>query len=233
MTKLRVLDLFSGIAGFSVGLERTGGFETVAFCEKDEFCRRVIAKHFPKVPIYDDICELTAERLAADGIAVDVVTGGFPCQPFSTASRGVRVARDYWPELDRLVTELRPAYAIAENVAGLPIRRAARRFEALGYRVVVKRVGAHDAGADHTRDRWWAVAYANHEGELHCSIDAEVAKLPEVCRGLWGPDNYARAIRVPHGVSNRVDRFKSLGNTVAPFIPEAFGRAILASRAAS
>ena len=85
MEKLKVIDLFSGIGGFSLGLERTGGFETVAFCEIEEFPRRVLAKHWPKVPCYNDVRELTAETLRRDGIAVDVITGGFPCQDLSVA----------------------------------------------------------------------------------------------------------------------------------------------------
>jgi DNA (cytosine-5)-methyltransferase 1 len=227
--KLRVLDLFSGIGGFSIGLERTGGFETVAFCEIEEFPRKVLAKHWPKVPIYHDVRELTADRLRADGIGVDVITGGFPCQPFSTASHGNRVAIDLWPEMARLVSELRPRYVIAENVQELPIRRASRTFADLGYRTVSKNIGASDCGADHHRSRWWSCAYADNQGELHSVIDAEVEMLPEVCRGVWGAGNYARAIRVSDGLPNRVDRNKSLGNSIIPFIPQAFGSAILQS----
>lgn len=78
--KLRVLDLFSGIGGFSLGLERTGGFETVAFCEIDKSRRQRLRELWPDTPCYDDVCDLTAERLAADGIVVDVICGGFPCQ---------------------------------------------------------------------------------------------------------------------------------------------------------
>jgi hypothetical protein len=92
--KLRVLDLFSGIGGFSLGLERTGGFETVAFCEIEPFPRRVLAKHWPKVPCYHDVRELTAARLAADGISVDVICGGFPCQDISLAGAGKGLAGD-------------------------------------------------------------------------------------------------------------------------------------------
>src|SRR6476659_6022774 len=80
IAKLRVLDLFSGIGGFSLGLERAGGFETVAFCEIEAYPRRVLAKHWPRVPIYDDVRTLTADTLSRDGIAVDVICGGFPCQ---------------------------------------------------------------------------------------------------------------------------------------------------------
>src|SRR5688572_15082044 len=86
--KLKLLDLFSGIGGFSLGLERTGGFETVAFCEIDPFCRRVLAKHWPHVRQYEDVRELTARQLEADGIAVDVICGGFPCQDISYAGKG-------------------------------------------------------------------------------------------------------------------------------------------------
>jgi DNA (cytosine-5)-methyltransferase 1 len=78
-------------AASTLGLERTGGFETVAFCEIDPFCRRVLAKHWPEVPCYHDVRELTAERLAADGIAVDVICGGFPCQDISEAGKRVGI----------------------------------------------------------------------------------------------------------------------------------------------
>src|ERR1700748_2861524 len=91
MSKLKVLDLFSGIGGFSLGLERTGGFQTVAFCEIEPFCRRVLAKHWPSVPCYDDVRTLTAERLRADGISVDAICGGFPCQDASVAKTDRRL----------------------------------------------------------------------------------------------------------------------------------------------
>lgn len=112
--KLKVLDLFSGIGGFSLGLERTGGFSTVAFCEIDPFCQKVLKKHWPDVPIYNDVRELNY-----DG-PVDVITGGFPCQPFSCAGRreGVNDDRHLWPVMFRLIEEHRPAWVIGENVAG-------------------------------------------------------------------------------------------------------------------
>lgn len=118
---LNVLSLFAGIGGFDIGLEATGGFKTVAFCEIDPFCRRVLASHWPEVPCYDDIRALTASRLDTDRIAVDVVCGGFPCQPHSTASRGRRVADCLWSEMLRVIGEVRPEYVIAENVLGLGV----------------------------------------------------------------------------------------------------------------
>jgi DNA (cytosine-5)-methyltransferase 1 len=121
--KLRVLDLFSGIGGFSLGLERTGGFETVAFCEIEEFPRRVLAKHWPEVPCYHDVRDLTADTLGRDGITVDVITGGFPCQDISVAGRGAGIKdgtrSGLWSEIVRLTRELSPRYVIVENVANL------------------------------------------------------------------------------------------------------------------
>src|ERR1700751_5586913 len=87
--KLKVLSLFAGIGGFDLGLERTGGFKTVAFCEIEPFARKVLAKHWPEVPCYHDVRDLTSGQLAADGIAVDVICGGFPCQDISSAGQRV------------------------------------------------------------------------------------------------------------------------------------------------
>lgn len=122
---MNVLDLFSGIGGFSLGLERAG-MRTVAFCEINPFCQRVLAKHWPTVPCYDDIRTLTAERLAANAatgdIQIDVICGGFPCQDVSFAGRraGLDGERSgLWFEYARLVSEIRPKIIIVENTPGL------------------------------------------------------------------------------------------------------------------
>lgn len=224
---LTVLDLFSGIGGFSLGLERTGGFKTIAFCEIDPFCRKVLAKHWPDVPIYEDVTCLPAEWIGE----VDVICGGFPCQPFSTASRGRRVAKDMWPAMQRLVYDLNPRVVIAENVARKPISRAASDVIAETRTTAIRNISAGYCGADHKRSRWWMVAHPYQSGEFHRLIDAEVARLPKLCEGVWGASNYSRVLRVPHGVSNRVDRIRALGNAVVPQIPEIIGRAILAAEA--
>jgi len=169
--KLRVLDLFSGIGGFSLGLERTGGFETVAFCEIEPFPRKVLAKHWPDVPCYDDVRTLTAERLAANGIAVDVICGGFPCQDLSTAGRGAGLAGErsgLWSEIARLVGELRPSYVIVENVSALLGRGLGTVLGDLaevGYNAEWHCIPASAVGAPHRRDRIWIIAYPN----LHAS----------------------------------------------------------------
>ena len=171
--KLRVLDLFSGIGGFSLGLERTGGFETVAFCEIEPFPRKVLAKHWPGVPCYNDVCTLTADILRRDGIAVDVITGGFPCQDLSVAGKqrgmGEGTRSGLWSEIIRLVRELRPDYLIVENVAALLAGPSERRggwfgrvlgdLAECGYDAEWENIPAAAVGAPHRRERIWLVAY--------------------------------------------------------------------------
>ncbi|GAB6842324.1 DNA (cytosine-5)-methyltransferase 1 [Methylorubrum rhodinum] len=244
---LHVLDLFSGIGGFSLGLERTGGFRTVAFCEIDPFCRRVLAKHWPEVPCYDDIRTLTADRLRADGIAVDVICGGFPCQDISNGGHRVGIGGErsgLWSEIARLSGELRPDFIILENVAALLGRGLGRvlgDLAALWYDAEWHCLSASDLGAPHERDRIWIVAYPEtlrrDEGQwgaegwgrllwagIHDSPSAwsSAANNHEVRSGL---------VRIVHGLPDHVDRLGVLGNAVVPQIPEMIGRAILASRA--
>ena len=162
---MRLLDLFSGIGGFSLGLERAG-FETVAFCEIEPFCRRVLGKHWPDAPIYEDVRTLTAVELLCDGIEVDAICGGFPCQDISLAGKGAGIEggrSGLWSEYARLVGELRPRFVIVENVAALRSRgldRVLRDLVALGYDAEWHCVPASAVGAPHRRDRIWIIAYA-------------------------------------------------------------------------
>jgi len=162
---LKVLDLFSGIGGFSLGLERAG-MKTVAFCEIEEFPRKVLRKHWPEVPIYEDVRTLTAARLAADGIGVDVICGGFPCQDISNAGKraGIEGERSgLWSEYARLIGEIRPQFVIVENVAALLGRGLSRVLGDLaevGYDAEWHCIPASYVGAPHRRDRLWIVAHA-------------------------------------------------------------------------
>ena len=252
-TPLRVLDLFSGIGGFSLGLERTGGFETVAFCEIEPFPRRVLAKHWPEVPCYHDVRTLTAAQLADDGIAVDVITGGFPCQDISFAGkqRGIveGTRSGLWSEIVRLIGELRPRYVIVENVAALlagPSGKPGGWFGRIlgdlaecGYDAEWENIPASALGAPHRRERIWIVAYPV-EGMRKSSILSHNYNVPifsewegagEVyslfCSGRGGPVNNRRSLRNDAGFPSQLDRLAACGNAVVPQIPELIGRAIM------
>ena len=169
---LTVIDLFSGIGGFSLGLSQTGGFRTEAFCEIESYPQEILKKHWPGVPIYDDIKELTSERLVSDGIpAIDVITGGFPCQDISNAGKqaGIEGSRSgLWGEFARLIGEIRPKYAIVENVSALLSGDRGQWFGAvlrdlarIGYDARWGCISAADCGALHLRNRVWVLAYPN------------------------------------------------------------------------
>jgi DNA (cytosine-5)-methyltransferase 1 len=184
---MRVLDLFSGIGGFSLGLERAG-MQTVAFCEQNKYCHAVLKKHWPEVPIYDDVRTLTAARLADDGIAVDVICGGFPCQDISIAGKGAGLAgarSGLWWEFHRLIAEIRPSWVIIENVSALRhkgLGDVLRSLAAVGYDAEWHCIPASAIGAPHRRDRIWIVAYPNGEQQQSmlsgCGAERSAAPAP-------------------------------------------------------
>lgn len=242
----KLLDLFSGIGGFSLGLERTGGFKTVAFCEIDPFCRGELARNWPEVPCYHDIRELTAERLATDGIIIDAICGGFPCQDISASGSGLGLDGErsgLWYEYERLIRELRPQYVVVENSPELLDRWLGvilGALAALGYDAEWECIPASAVGAPHRRDRIWVVAYPNGIGQsqprglidaVHpapLSFGEADALVASVQRGAV-PFVCGRHDGVPPRVAEPM--LKALGNAVVPQIPELIGRAILAAEA--
>jgi DNA (cytosine-5)-methyltransferase 1 len=163
--KLKLLDLFSGIGGFSLGLESTGFFETIAFVEKDKFCRKVLQKKFNNIPIEEDIRNVRGTNYAAD-----IITGGFPCQPFSVAGKRKGTADDryLWDETIRVVAECKPRWFIGENVEGLininngmVLRQVQTDLEDQGFQVQCIVIPASGIGAWHQRKRVWIVAYSD------------------------------------------------------------------------
>jgi len=187
---MRVLDLFSGIGGFSLGLERAG-MTTVAFCEIEEFPRRVLAKHWPTVPIFKDVRTLKG----SDVEAVDVICGGFPCQDISFAGKGAGIEGErsgLWREYARLVGEVRPRFVVVENVGALlgrGIDVVLGDLAALRYDAVWHCIPASAVGAPHRRDRVWIVAYARgeqHEVEGHEVWRKITARLHEALADAAG-----------------------------------------------
>ena len=160
---MKVLDLFSGIGGFALGLERAG-METVAFCEYDKKARLVLKKHWPDVPMYNDVRTLTGEQLEKDGITdIGLICGGYPCQPFSVAGKreGHADDRHLWPEFFRLIKEIRPTWVIAENVAGhinMGLDSVLADLESEGYQCQTFLIPACAVGAFHRRGRVWIIA---------------------------------------------------------------------------
>ena len=192
---LRVLDLFSGIGGFSLGLERTGGFETVAFCEYEPFPRAVLAKHWPNVPCFPDVRTLKGSDI--DG-PVDVICGGYPCQPFSTAGkrRGKEDDRHLWPEFSRLMAELRPSWVIGENVAGhisMGLDDVLSDLEGQGYAARTFVIPACAVDAPHRRDRVWTVAHARHSRVHERRFNDDAQRESRKPRGMGGDGLSRRA----------------------------------------
>ena len=208
--KLKHLDLFSGIGGFSLALEATGGFETVAFCDIEEFPRKVLQKHWPHVKQYKDIKELTYDKLKADGIdTIDIITGGYPCQPFSVAGRkkGEEDPRHLWPEYFRLVKELRPTWVIGENVSGhikLGLDTVIKDLESEGYAVRPFSISASSVGANHQRERVWIMAYSERNNNLQEKQRVN-GKEEEIQREHWEDDSTTRQ-------SSRTDSIRQANN---------------------
>jgi DNA (cytosine-5)-methyltransferase 1 len=238
-----LLDLFSGIGGFSLAA-RNVGWVTSAFCEIDPYCRQVLKKHWPDVPIYEDVRDVTAERLESDGITARIISGGFPCQDISYAGKGAGIEGErsgLWKEYARIIGELRPEYAIMENVAALLSRGMGvvlGDLAEIGYDAEWHCIPASALGAPHRRDRVWIIAYPDTQGVSRLVKADDISQV-----GSWGwrskknlcdvdwvgrsadwPKPLVR--RVDDGLPDRVDRIKGLGNSICPAIPEIIFRAI-------
>lgn len=275
---MKHLDLFSGIGGFALAGTRVWGdqYENVGFCDYEPFCQQVLKKHFPNSKIYGDI-----KKLDARAITADIVTGGFPCQPFSQAGhrKGTHDDRHLWPEMLRVIREVSPRWVVAENVrgitnwdGGLVFDSIQADLEAEGYEVLPFLLPASGVEAPHERCRTWFIAFSNtnrssgsipilpQEGRQ----ESESKHTSWTCKGLADTDSIngprrnietterrkgarrsfglrssARTgetgwpvepsvCRVAHGIPNRVDRIKSLGNAIVPQVAEQIFKAIRA-----
>jgi len=158
------IDLFSGIGGFALAANATGRFQTRVFCEQDDYCTKVLNRHWPDVPVIPDIREFDGSKWRGAGL----LTGGFPCQPFSQAGerRGEEDDRALWPEMFRVIKEARPDFVLAENVAGLinmALDDVLSQLEGEGYTTGAVVLPACSLSAPHRRDRVWIMAHAKHK----------------------------------------------------------------------
>jgi len=168
---IKHLDLFSGIGGFALAAH-WAGFETVAFCEIETYCRQVLKKHWPSTPIHEDIRGLDGTEYAA----IDLITGGYPCQPFSLAGarKGEDDYRHLWPQMLRIITQARPTWVVAENVTGhitMGLDQVLTNLESEGYAARPVVIPACAIDAPHRRDRVWIVAHSksSHDGFSYAS----------------------------------------------------------------
>jgi DNA (cytosine-5)-methyltransferase 1 len=166
---IKILDICSGIGGFSLGLEATGGFDTVAFCEFDDFCCKVLNKHWPNVPIYKDLKEIgnDPERIIQE---FDLICGGIPCQPFSLAGKqkGKEDDRHLWPYMYAIVKSKKPTWVIVENVGGfvnVALDDVCLDLETQGYATQSFIIPACSVEAPHKRDRIWILGKYTSEFE--------------------------------------------------------------------
>jgi len=242
MKQLRVGDLFSGIGGFSLGLERTGGFKTQWFVEIDPYCQRVLAKHWPHVTRYGDIRTIDWATVEP----VDMLCGGFPCQDISNLNiygRGLQGDKSgLWREYKKAVETLRPAYVFIENTASLRYKglwEVLHDLDEIGYDAEWHCIPAVAFGAPHVRDRAWIVAYPHGARQQACLSERDFracyakGKTMESARPSYGDFPTWNAPepalpRVADGVPNRVDRNRSTGNAIVPQVAEWIGRQILA-----
>ena len=241
---MRFISLFAGIGGMDLGLERAG-MTCVAQVEKDPFCLQVLGKHWPHVPKFDDIHTFTREVFDEP---VDLIAGGFPCQPFSQAGKrlGAEDDRNLWPQMFRIVQEFKPAWVVGENVAALIntyLDTVCADLESEGYEVqpLVLPVGAF--GLPQRRNRVFILAYADRFRQQTYEVQrgaANQAQGKDVEGGLWRqeyrfrdgrtrPAPHADVFRVADGFPSELDkaRLKALGNSVAPVVVEFIGREIM------
>jgi len=211
------LALFAGNGG---GLLASflAGWKTVCAVELDWYSRCVLSQRqndgqLGLFPIWDDI--RTFDGRAWRG-RVDVVSGGFPCQAYSTAAAGRNNADDLWPEMQRVVADVAPRYVFAENTSAKAIDAACDDLEQMGYETKAITLGAADLGADHVRERSWLLAYTDDKGELLRRINAEMALLSKFQNSVW--ESYPDESRMADGLAYRMERFKATGNGQVPIV---------------
>jgi DNA (cytosine-5)-methyltransferase 1 len=211
------LALFAG-AGGGILAGKLLGWRTICAVEHDAYAAAILVSRqndgsLDPFPIWGDI--RTFDGAMWRGIA-DIVSGGFPCQAYSSAASGRNTADDLWPEMRRVVADVAPGYVFAENVQRRAIDRAADDLEQMGYSVRCIPLSARDLGADHIRPRYWLLAYANGDSELLRAVNAKAPMLSGVGHRVWG--GQPECLRVADGMARKVDRLRAVGNGQIPAV---------------
>jgi len=225
--EVTVGSLFSGIGGLDLGLERAG-MKVIWQSEIDPYCCKVLKKHWPEVLNHGNIKEINWQQIQRPNI----IAGGYPCQPFSQAGKrkGTQDPRHLWPWVREAISQLRPDYAILENVPGHLTMGGTEVIGALteiGYDAEWRVVSAAGLGANHLRKRIIIVAYPTSEGlqrRVRAFSQNPKSSLFAVCSQWHSEPNVGR---VADGIPNRVDRLRGLGNAVVPQVAEYIGRLVM------
>ncbi|KAB2337635.1 DNA (cytosine-5-)-methyltransferase [Cytobacillus depressus] len=234
---MKSIELFAGIGGIALAAE-WAGIETIAFCEREPFCQKVLRKHWPSVPIFDDVCTLNKHVLEERGVdvgTIELISGGYPCQPFSSPGnrKGEEDDRHLWPEIKRLLQEIRPNWFVGENVAGhitLGLDTVLYDLESIGYTWQPFVIPAASVGANHERYRVFIVAHANGKSELQTNQKVSSIRKKRITRENTTGRNWREVPRahwishqpsvrrVDDGVSRELDKSRliALGNAVVP-----------------
>ncbi|KOP81977.1 hypothetical protein AMS60_05460 [Bacillus sp. FJAT-21945] len=238
---MKSIELFAGIGGIALAAE-WAGIETVAFCEREPFCQKVLNKHWPSVPIFDDIRTLNRNALEERGIdvgTIELISGGFPCQPYSVAGKrkGTEDDRDLWPEMFRIIEEIRPTWVVGENVANfanMELDRTLFDLESIGYSGGAIVLPACAVGAFHSRERTFIIANSNSKLWETLKIypgtgEESKRKKPKEWESFFfinhgnndiefRQEDQSFLCRDDDGISRELDedRLKSLGNAVVP-----------------
>lgn len=217
---MRELALFAGVGCGMLGTSMLGVKPWIVV-EKDEFKNSVLRQRlieglFEPFTLLSDIKDHSFTSYRG---MIDLVSGGFPCQAFSKAARGRNTAENLWPEMARVISEVEPRYVFAENVSRKAIEQAANDCASMGYKAELLSLSAADLGADHKRERFWLLAYADNKSQLLSTIHDAMGKLPEFCGSVW--ESEPRESGVVNGIAGRMDRFKATGDGQLPVVAAA------------
>lgn len=223
---LQTIELFAG-AGGGVYASKLLGHSVVCYVEADALCQDILRARiadgtFDDAPIWSDVCTFDGQAWRGK---YDLLCGGFPCQPFSSAARGNHVATDLWPEMLRITQESRPRRVFAENVAKAAIEPAAADLYAEGYDVAYGRLSCADLGAVHRRTRWWLFAYAHEDGQPRRPVSTEVVVDRRLSGLAWAEDPTGH-LGMDAGMAGRLKRLGTLGNGQSPVVAAAAYRTL-------